>query len=607
MSETSMALRVDALGSLEVHRGPTPVELGPAKQRAVFAVLALHVGHTVTIDAMLDVVWGAEQPVSARQLVHTYVARLRRLLEPELPPRARNHIISSTTGGYRLTLNQELADVSRFGLLYHKAQQCLSAGESKRAFELLGDAMRLWRDPHLTELSTLLQTSEMLDPLRRMWSDAALDYVGTGIELGEAPRVLPVARRLAETEPMNEMAQARYLTTLEQTGRRAAAIEHFNNIRVILSAELGVPPGAQLAEAYRRVLTGEEVSAPLRSAATSVLPERPPWRGPGPGLGGLIARERDLEAVGRLLAEQRLLTITGPPGCGKSALALQAATRLRDGFPGGVVVVECARIAADQRPSPALTAALDGVPGFDTPCWLLGSQHVLVLLDNVEHLLDATVALVEDVVRACPNVSVLVTSREPLGVPYEAVWRLHTLSAAGATWPPAVELFARRAGQVCPGFRVGADNALDVAALCHRLDDLPLAVELAAECLAIDTLDELVRLVDNPLDEIQPPRRCQPVHHRSLRAAFRRSFECLDVLERWCFVRLSTLPPCFRLAAAEQAWAGASLGPVDTRLMLTSLADKSLLFVRHDASGPAYWMLGLLHRFAVEVRVAEFE
>ncbi|UQU67732.1 winged helix-turn-helix domain-containing protein [Couchioplanes caeruleus] len=610
MSDSRAALRVDALGSLEVHRGPVPVDLGPAKQRAVFAVLALHAGHTVSIESMLDVVWGADQPVSARQLVHTYVARLRRLLEPELPPRARNHIISSATGGYRLTLNQELADVTRFGQLFREARQHLSAGDTVRAFELLGEAMRLWRDPDLTELSTLLQTPDMLDPLRRMWCDAALDYVGTGLDLGEASLVLPVARRLAESEPMNEIAQARYLAALEQTGRRAAAIQHFNNIRVILSAELGVPPGAQLSEAYRKVLAGGAAGVPRRHTTAVADPARPPWRGPGPGLGELIHRDRDLQAVRRLLAEQRLLTITGPPGCGKSALALEAAARLRDDVTGGVVVLECSRIAAPHGLAPSLTAALDGVPDVDTPCRLVRAQHVLVLLDNVEHLIDATVAVVEDVVRNCPNVSVVVTSREPLGLPYEAVWRLHTLSPtengyASPGRPPAVRLFARRAGQVCPGFRLGADNALEVAALCRQLDDLPLAVEMAAECLAMQTLDELVRRLDNPLHELQPPRRCQPVHHRSLRAAFRRSLECLDAPERWCFARLSTLPRHFRLAAAERAWAGARYGPVDARLMLTSLADKSLLIVRHDAAGPAYGMLGLLHRFAVEVHLAE--
>ena len=165
MSDSRSMLRVDALGELQVHRGPVPVDLGPAKQRAVFAALALHIGDTVSTASLLDTVWGDDQPVSARQLVHTYVARLRRLLEPGLPPRERNHIISSSAGGYRLTLSHELADVSRFRTLYRQAKRHLSVGDVARAFELLGEAISLWRDPGLTELSTLLHSAEMLDPL----------------------------------------------------------------------------------------------------------------------------------------------------------------------------------------------------------------------------------------------------------------------------------------------------------------------------------------------------------------------------------------------------------------------------------------------------------
>jgi hypothetical protein len=122
----------------------------------------------------------------------------------------------------------------------------------------------------------------------------------------------------------------------------------------------------------------------------------------------------------------------------------------------------------------------------------------------------------------------------------------------------------------------------------------------------MDTLDELIRRLDDPLRELQPLRRGQPAHHRSLRAAFRRSIDCLHPVQRWCFARLGTLPRVFRAPAAERAWEHAPYGPVDTRRMLTALADKSLVLVRHDATGPAYGMLGLLHRFAVELGISEF-
>lgn len=613
MSDPRTNVRVDALGSLRVHRGPVQVDLGPAKQRAVFVALVLQDGQTVSTDALIEVVWGDDQPSSARQLVHTYVARLRRLLEPELPPRERNHVISSVTGGgYRINLSRDLADVSRFRRLLREAKQHLSVNDTTRAFDLLGESMRLWRDPDLTELSGLFPSPGMLDPLRRMWCDAAVDYVGAGLDLGEGRVVLPTARQLVEIEPMNEIAQARYLVALEQTGRRAAAIEHFNTVRVKLHVELGVPPGAQLSAAYRRVITGDAAPAARRQGVPAATdPFRPPWRGPGPEPGPLLDRDRDLDAVTRILAERRLLSVTGPPGCGKSALALLAAARVRDDFLAGVVVVECARVTAPDGLAAHLVEALGGMADVDLPAHLIGSQHVLLVLDNAEHLIEAAVVIVEEVVRACPNVSVVVTSREPLGLPYESVWRLATLPVTDARdWTealaqPAVELFARRADQVRPGFRMSEADAQHVATLCRRLDGLPLAVELAAECLAVDTLDELMRRLDDPLHELRPPRRGQPAHHRSLLAAFRRSVDCLDPDQRWCFARLGGLPRSFRAPAAERVFQDAPCGRVNTRMMLAALADKSLLLVRHDAGGPAYSMLGLLHRYAVETAMTD--
>ncbi|MEV6599838.1 BTAD domain-containing putative transcriptional regulator [Actinoplanes sp. NPDC051346] len=585
-----------------------PIDLGPAKQRAVMAALALHVGNPVSTDYMLGMVWGPAQPVSARQLVHTYVARLRRLLEPDLPPRGRTNIISSEPGGYRLVTSRELVDVTRFELLYRQAKQFLCADEPQRAFELLSEAMRLWRDPELAELTALLNSPEALDLLRRRWSEAALDYVRCGLDLKQAAAVLPAARRLAITEPMNETAQALYIVALEQTGRRAAAVRHFDDIRVMLKAELGVQPGSQLSDAYRAVLAGDDT--PGRAGVPGTEQVRPPWYGRGPGLGPLIYRERDLDAVMSLLAEQRLLTVTGPPGCGKSTLALRAAACLRDNLLGGVAVLDCAEITSSDRLDRQLSMLLGAEPGT-APSRLLGDQQMLIVLDDVEHVIDACVEVVDDVVRACPNVSVVVTSREPLGVPYETVWRLRPLGVSSgdeARWgaeTPAVQLFARRAAQVSPGFRLGADDLSTVAELCARLDDLPLAVELAAECLATETLDELVRRLDDPLRELKPPRRGQPVHHRTLQAALLRSLHCLDQQERWCFLRLGALPLTFRAEQAEAVWAPAPYGPVDGRLMLMRLAEKSLLYVRHDLAGPLFGKLRLLHRLATDLGVTE--
>ncbi|GAA5179037.1 hypothetical protein GCM10023322_07770 [Rugosimonospora acidiphila] len=615
MSESATSLRVEVLGRVRVYRGPAAVDLGPAKQRAVFAALALQFGQSVSIDSLLESVWGSEQPVSSRQLVHTYVARLRRILEPEMPPRARIRTIASTHGGYCLVTAPESVDLTRFNVLCRQARQYRAIGESLRSFNLLSEAMRMWWDPTLAELGGLLHTAENIDALRQTWSDAALEYVTIGLDLGEAAVVLPVAQQLAAAEPMHELIQARYLAALEQTGQRAAAIAHFNDVRVTLNDELGVAPGPQLSGAYRSVLLAAEEPAVTTVAEPTwrTPPPRPPWRGPGPGPGQLIHRERDLDAVRHILGQERLVTVTGPPGCGKSVLALQVAARVRDEYSGGVTVLECSRLTDQDQLRGGLLRTLDGGSEADVPNELLGARQMLIVLDNVEHMIDLCAAVVDDLVRTCRHVSVVVTSREPLGLPYETIWRLSTLSVVAgeaqvsASERPAVQLFARRAAQVCPGFRLGPDNVDTVAMLCESLDDLPLAVELAAGCLATDTLDELVQRLANPLHEFKPPRRGTPAHQRSLWAALRRSIDCLNEYERWCFIRLGSLPRCFRFSVAQGAWEGAPWRrPVDVRAVLTRLVDMSLLLIRHEPGGPSYCVPRLVHRFAIELSATEF-
>lgn len=608
-------IHVDALGHLQVRRGPVLVELGPAKQRALFAALAINAGKVVSTAPLISALWGERAPSSARHLVHTYVARLRQMVEPETPRRGRVNVIASAASGYRLLVDPERIDVSRFRRLREQADCHIAAGGRARAFGLLGEAVRLWRDPSLRELSDLLPFSSEVERIRQGWVATALDYVAIGLELGEASLVWPLAERLAAEEPMHERAQAQYLLALEHTGQRAAAIGHFHDVRARLSGELGVEPGPDLTNAYKQLLRASHSRPPLSvpvpamrpaqstaAQSTAVQSTAAPWRGPGPGLGELIERGQELAAVSRHLATHRLVTVTGPPGCGKSALALQAAATMRDTFAGGVIVLDCADLGMPALVRQQLVQLVDGDAGAD-PAATIGGRQLLILLDNVEHLVDAVATQVDEVVRACQQVYVVVTSREPLGLPGETVLRIGPLpvpAAGDLTWPGdygSVKLFVRRVTQVQPEFRLAPENADLVAMTCRRLDGLPLAVEMAAACLVTDSLDGLVRRLDNPLHEIHPLRRGRPAHHRSLWATLSRSLDCLTDLERWCLLRLSALPVRFHPGDAQAACAAPAVRPVDVSRTLTRLLEKSLL----DHGDCHYQMLSLVHRFATEL------
>ncbi|WP_158273794.1 BTAD domain-containing putative transcriptional regulator [Micromonospora sp. RP3T] len=604
---------VTVLGAVRVHDGGTPVALGPAKQRALLALLALHVGENLPIETLARSLWGDRPPPSGSRLLHTYVARLRRALEPASPRHARTNVIVSAPRAYRLQLHPDQVDLPRFRRLTEAARVLARRAHRTTAFALLTAAVAGWSDPDLTDLRALLPGSETVAALRREWVNAGLGLVRLGLDLDRPDEVLAVAARLAAAEPLHEAVQAGYVSVLARTGRRATARDRLAEITARLTAELGIEPGPELAVAGRELRRGRvprrpRTPPPARDAARGG-PSEPD---PAPDDADLIGREADLAALSDLLAEQRVVTVAGPAGGGKSALAAAVARRVGEGYADAVVTVD---LAAARTPADALRAVRRRVrrtgPDPAPVARLLADRHLLLVLDNIDRLTDTCAGLVHDVVRAGRRVTVLVTSREPLGLPYESVWRLPPLPALttgpdGVRGMPAVQLFARRAARARPGFELGVEEIGTVATICGLVDRLPLAVELAAERMADRTPDELLRHLDNPLATLEPPRRPgQPASGRSLSAALHRSLDCLTPAERWCFVRLGGLPRLFGLDEVDRVCGVASRWRPGTRVVLDGLVAKSLLTARHDAARPRYTMLRTVHRFAARLLAAE--
>ncbi len=612
MPDAEPPLSVVLLGSVHVRRGRMPVILGPPRQRAIFALLALHAGGVVGTDTLCEAVWDDRAPASARYLIHTYIARLRQALEPHMPPRSREQVIGSAASGYRLLLGGDQVDLVRYRQLAEQGRSHLAAGAWSRAFALLGEAVRLWRDPGLAELGALLPGRSEVDSLRRCWVDTTSQYVTLGLAHGQAATVLPAAEVLAAAEPWHEAIQASYLDVLGQTGHRLVALRHFADLRSRFVTELGVEPGTELSSAHHRLREAQRFEQFGRAGApVATSAGRSPWRGTGPGLDDLVQRESELASLARTVTGNRMVTLSGPPGCGKSVVALHAAHRLRDRYPDGVAVVDAYGTSDQDGLRARLADLLDArQPGADLVP-LLAERAMLIVLDGTEHLVDPCAALVDQIVRTCRGVSVLVTSREPLGLPYEVVRRLAPLPvplpAIGVRHggQGSLELFARRAAQVRPGFEVSPANAGQVSAICRGLDGLPLALELAAACLATDSVETLLRKMDNPLQEIRPPRRGGPPYQRTLRDALLRTLDQLSDPERLLFQRLGALPRGFGLADVTPTGVPPDIDG-NVRELLASLAHKSLLSVVDDRRrGPRYRMLSLVHRLAVELRAGD--
>jgi predicted ATPase/DNA-binding SARP family transcriptional activator len=319
----------------------------------------------------------------------------------------------------------------------------------------------------------------------------------------------------------------------------------------------------------------------------------------------LVGRELELGEVTRALVGSRLLTLTGPGGAGKTRLALATAAGLA--ATADVAWVELASLEAGQFVAPAVAAKL-GVPetpGTDPAAAIAahltasrdgarGRRTVLVVLDNCEHLAAAAASLTEYLLAECPGLSVLATSREPLGVEGERSWPVPPLERASA-----VKLFEDRARLVVPSFVLSDANAVAVAEVCAKLDGLPLAIELAAARMRILSVRQLAERLDDVFGVLTGGARSAPARHQALRATLDWSHDLLTKSERVAFRRLAVFSGGFPLAAAEQV---AALGdsavreivPGDVLDLLTRLADKSLLRVDRER----YYLLATIREYA---------
>ena len=322
-------------------------------------------------------------------------------------------------------------------------------------------------------------------------------------------------------------------------------------------------------------------------------------------LTSFVGRRHEVAEVRRLLAESRLVTLTGVGGVGKTRLALRAAAELRRAFRDGVWLVQL-----DQLRDPALVAeAVAGVLGLqerggDTPeaalADYLADRQLLLVLDNCEHLVDAAAKLTDLLLRAAEGLRVLATSRESLNIAGETVLPVPPLPApdpgqeltlAQLGLFPAVRLFAERAGQVVPGFSVTGANMAAVAGICRRLDGLPLAIELAAARMRVLSAEQIEARLSDRLGLLTRGSRANPARQQTLRASIEWSYELCSPAERLLWARLSVFAGGFELDAAEGICADHRLAAEDVLDLLTALADKSILTAEHGQGGVARYRL----------------
>lgn len=634
-----VTMRFGVLGPLVVWDGEgREVKVPEAKVRALLASLLANDEGPVSADRLIEDLWGDAPPGNPRAALQAKISQLRRVV-------GRDRVVRQPPGyGLRLDGDDEV-DAVRFRALVTEARP---VQDPRTRAALLTEALDLWRGPAYADFAddgfvqgTAQRLAEQRLSVLEDQAEARLEAQDHALLAGELADL--VARH-----PLRERLRAVQMRALYAAGRQNEALASYDDLRCRLVEELGVDPSPELAALHGSVLRQDpELSAgtsrkrerspapEVRNGATSALAASGTGpdvsaHAPGPGphtnlpvpLTPLVGRHEALARLSRLLREQRLVTLTGPGGVGKTRLAVAAATAEREsaeaGQPAdGVWLVEFSGIrsgtAADLAQVLAATLGIrddtpHSLPGTGTSdaslphrlAAALRDRRTLLVLDNCEHVIDAAAELTELLLRTAPGLRVLATGQQPLGLAGEAVFLVEPL-------PPtdAVRMFMERAASATPGFprdpqAPDETERQAVAEICGRLDGIPLALELAATRVRALGVKGLAARLNDRFRVLTFGQRGAPARQQTLRAVIDWSWELLSAPERIVLRRLGAHSDGCDLEAAEAVCAGDGVTRDEVLDLVTRLVDRSLVVVVEGPTGPRYRLLESVAAYATE-------
>ncbi|WP_433331691.1 ATP-binding protein [Spirillospora sp. CA-294931] len=536
-------MRFGVLGPLAVFGGEgEAVRVPEAKVRALLAALLMDAPRPVPADRLIDGLWGDRLPANPAGALQLKISRLRKVVG--------DGVLVHGASGYRLLIEPGALDAHRFEALLARARD--TPDPAMRA-GLLQEALALWRGPALADFADDEFARLPARRLEEQRLDALEDLAEARLELGEHALLAGELGVLVDVHPLRERLRAVYVRALYRSGRQSEALDSLAELRDRLRDDLGLDPGPELAALQQAIL---EQDPALDPGPRTNLPAR---------LTDLIGREDAVREVLTLLETERLVTITGPGGVGKTRLAIETASRLTT---GAVWLVELAGLT---RPTvteveQAVAAALGLRDDADLVAALRARPTVLVL-DNCEHVVEPVAALVARLLRAVPGLRVLATGQRALAISGEFLWTAPPLEQ-----PSAVRLFVARSG-----LEPDEADAEAIAAICRRLDGLPLALELAATRVRSMSVQDLAERLDDRFRLLASGRRDAPARQRTLRAMIEWSWQPLSPAERTLLRRLAVHADGCTLQAAEEVCSGAGVRAEDVPDLLARLVDGSLV------------------------------
>jgi predicted ATPase/DNA-binding SARP family transcriptional activator len=604
------AIRISVLGPLEVSDAVgNTVRVGGHRVRALLILLALDTGRVVPAHALIERLWPDERPTDAANALQSLISRLRQALRQAGLP---GNLVESEKVGYRLNVTPKAIDALAFAEQAKAGRQALARGDAQEAAATLRTALGTWRGAALSDVANEEFAFAPAARLAELRTAATLDRVEAEIALGKTDAAtIGELKELIARDQLAERPAALLMRALAAVGRQSEALAVYQRIKGDLADRLGVDPSPQLEQAYLAILRQE---IPRPAAGTSgTADSQPKVRRPPTSF---VGRDDDVAAVLKRLRTERLVTLTGPGGVGKTRLATETATRL-------TVPVWLAELAPVTAPAEVPFAVADALglrersiaphsadrtgDPVDRLCAALAERDAVLILDNCEHLIDAAATLTARIVNDCPKVKILATSREPLQIPGET---LHVVDPLDTF--PAVKLFADRAAAVLPGFDLSTANSEIIARICRILDGIPLAIELATPWLRTLTPEQLAARLDDRFALLTGGSRTALPRHQALRAVVDWSWDLLPQRERVLSRRLAVFPGGATLAAAEQVCAadpgdgepggGSSLPASAILPTLAGLVGKSLLtrVDTGDGAEPRYRMLETVRAYGLE-------
>jgi predicted ATPase/DNA-binding SARP family transcriptional activator len=556
-------MHVGLLGGLEVlDEEGGEVAVAGAKLRALLAVLALQAGQTVPADQLVDALWGEDPPTAVRNSLQGLVSKLRRTL-------GSAGLVAMRGSGYTLELPPSAVDVQRYELLVAEGRAAVAEGDLAAAVARLAEADALWRGAALADFTYDAFAAAPIGRLTELRLAVIEERLDLELQLGRHHAVVVQLEALVKEHPLREGLRGLLMVALYRAGRQADALRTFQDGRRLLGEELGLEPGPELRRLEAAVLAQDpSLSAP----ETPVSRPAPAPAGSIPvSLTPLVGRDHELRELTELVAEHRLVTLVGPGGVGKTRLALEVARAEAATLAYGGCLVELAPIGDPAGVRAAIAFALD-VPDPNGVAEMIGDRDVLIVLDNCEHVITTAAEVAEDLLRRCPRLRLLATSREGLRVGGEVVWPVPPLQAGDA-----VELFIARAQAAGGALVLSGDVRSVISDVCARLDGLPLAIELAAARTRAFSLPQISSRLHDRFRLLTGGSRTALPRQQTLRAVVDWSYELLFEDEQRAFERLSVFPGGCDLATAQAVCSDEALTADDLADHLHALVDKSLV------------------------------